>query len=68
MKRQNTVRVKVLDEIDKNLQTYCFGCFLYSHHKKDGGRTQAHQFCLSQCTVGKQLKELGDKLKDDHKP
>ncbi|WP_081707555.1 zinc-finger domain-containing protein [Bacillus massiliigorillae] len=52
----------VLQQIEETLTLYCNGCFLYNHHKKDYGRTYAHKYCLSSCTVGERLKDFGQKL------
>ena len=62
MERRSEQRVQVLNEIEQTLETYCSDCFVYRYHRKDFGRTHAHKFCLSSCTVGSGLKELGDRL------
>ena len=51
-------RKKIYEELEEML-SYCEGCFLQKHFRKQNGRTFAHQFCLSQCTVGEKLKQLG---------
>ncbi|WAA13266.1 zinc-finger domain-containing protein [Fervidibacillus halotolerans] len=55
-------RQELLDEIDRILQTYCHGCLLYRHFKKEKGRQYAYRFCIHSCTVGEKLKECGKKL------
>lgn len=45
-------RKKIYEEVDEIL-SFCEGCFLQKYFRKEKGRTFAHQFCLSQCTVGK---------------
>ncbi|MEH6942590.1 zinc-finger domain-containing protein [Bacillus sp. JJ722] len=55
-------RQLLLQQIEETLTLYCNGCFLHSHHKKDFGRTYAHQYCLSSCTIGEELKSFGEKL------
>ncbi|MGN1387539.1 MAG: zinc-finger domain-containing protein [Bacillus sp. (in: firmicutes)] len=55
-------RMMLLDEVDRTLREYCEGCFVYSTHRKELGRTYAHKFCLSHCTVGQQLREAGNKI------
>ena len=55
-------RILLLDEVNRTLQDYCEGCFLYCTHRKEHGRTYAHKFCLSHCTVGQKLKEVGNKI------
>jgi len=48
--------------IDYLLTNYCQGCFLYQYHKKEHGKSYAHQFCIKKCTVGEELKNIGKKL------
>ncbi|WP_066099115.1 MULTISPECIES: zinc-finger domain-containing protein [Bacillaceae] len=55
-------RKQKLDEIGELLDTYCVDCLLKQHFRKEYGKTFAHSFCISQCTVGLKLKELGEKL------
>ncbi|MEQ2528586.1 zinc-finger domain-containing protein [Robertmurraya yapensis] len=55
-------RKQVLMEVEEMLNSYCKGCFLHKYHKKEIGRTYAHKFCISQCTVGQKIKMIGDKL------
>lgn len=55
-------KVSIINEIDDMLSTYCEGCFVKAQLRKDGGKTAAHRFCISECTVGTQLKFLGQEL------
>lgn len=55
------IRKKLYEDIEENL-AICEGCFIQKHFRKQIGRTFAHQFCLSQCTVGEKLKQLGKEL------
>lgn len=52
----------VLKQVDLLLSTYCDGCFLHNQLVRDSGRTQAHRFCINQCTVGETLKKMGTNL------
>ncbi|USK58562.1 zinc-finger domain-containing protein [Peribacillus asahii] len=54
-------RKKIYEEVEEML-SFCEGCFVQKHFRKENGRTFAHQFCLSQCTVGEKLKKLGQEL------
>lgn len=56
------VRIELYDKIDELLATYCDGCFVFNHFKKEHGRRFAHRFCIDQCTVGVKIKEIGKKL------
>ncbi len=55
-------KTMVMTEIDTILDTYCEGCFLKSQLAKDKGKTAAHRFCISGCTIGDQLKFLGKEM------
>lgn len=55
-------RMEALLKVDQLLTRYCTGCFLYKHHRKEMSRSYAHRFCISSCTVGKQVKKYGDEL------
>nr|WP_210365029.1 zinc-finger domain-containing protein [Bacillus sp. REN3] len=55
-------RSEILAELEALLSTYCNGCFLKKHHKKEKGRRYAHRFCITECTVGRQIKSCGNRL------
>ena len=55
-------RREIMSRVESLMVQYCEGCFLHQHLKKEGGRRLAHRFCITQCTVGEQLKEYGEKL------
>ena len=55
-------KMVVMNEIDDILGIYCEDCFLKRQLSKEVGKTQAHKFCISHCTVGEQLKLLGEKM------
>ncbi|MCR2820179.1 zinc-finger domain-containing protein [Lederbergia panacisoli] len=55
-------RSKVFNEIDELITSYCEGCFLHLHFKKEFSKTYAHKFCINQCTVGQKLQEKGNIL------
>ena len=44
------------------MNTYCYQCPLKSHNRKTEGKTQAHHFCINECSVGKQIKQIGNEL------
>lgn len=52
----------VIRGIDNLLGTYCDGCFIKRELNYKGGKTVAHRFCISGCTVGDQLQFLGKEL------
>ncbi|MCM3610997.1 zinc-finger domain-containing protein [Planomicrobium okeanokoites] len=55
-------KLSIINEIDEMLNTYCEGCFVRAQIRKDEGKTAAHRFCISNCTIGTQLQFLGNEL------
>lgn len=55
-------KVMVMNEIDEILDTYCDGCFVKRQLTKDKGKTAAHSFCITTCTIGEHLKFLGQEM------
>ncbi|EDL63600.1 zinc-finger domain-containing protein [Bacillus sp. SG-1] len=56
-------RIQVIGKLDEILGTYCEGCLLKAHFRKEYGKNYAHRFCIEKCTVGQKVKELGRHLK-----
>lgn len=55
-------KTDIMKEIDAILAEYCEGCFLKIALNEEKGKTGAHYFCIKQCTVGDQLKFLGQEM------
>lgn len=55
-------KTSIINEIDEMLTAYCEGCFVKAQIRKDNGKTAAHRFCISNCTIGTQLQFLGNEL------
>jgi hypothetical protein len=55
-------RKELLTQVEALMSQYCDGCFLHLQLKKESGKRFAHRFCITQCTVGEQLKEYGRKF------
>ena len=55
-------RKRIYEEVDEVISTYCQDCFLQKHFRKEKGKAYAHKFCITQCTVGEKLKQLGQEL------
>ncbi|WP_335869643.1 zinc-finger domain-containing protein [Bacillus sp. 2205SS5-2] len=55
-------RKTAIIEADNLMDTYCEGCWLKREFRKEKGKTEAHRFCIGQCTIGAQLQELGKKI------
>lgn len=55
-------KTSVIHDINELLDTYCEGCYVKKQLVKERGKTGAHQFCISQCTIGEQLQFLGQEI------
>ncbi|ARF18688.1 zinc-finger domain-containing protein [Sporosarcina ureae] len=55
-------KVVVMKEINQLLDIYCEGCYVKKQLTNERGKTGAHQFCISDCTVGDQLQFLGREI------
>ncbi|PID00516.1 MULTISPECIES: zinc-finger domain-containing protein [unclassified Sporosarcina] len=55
-------KVVVMKEINQLLDIYCEGCYVKKQLTSERGKTGAHQFCISDCTVGDQLQFLGREI------
>ncbi|MER2088455.1 MAG: zinc-finger domain-containing protein [Sporosarcina sp.] len=55
-------KTTVMNEINGIMDTYCEGCFLKTQLSKDKGKTGSHKFCITTCTIGEQLKFLGQEM------
>lgn len=58
-------RKQVIQKVNSILDTYCTGCFLIHHHRKQYGKKYAQSFCIQKCTVGEQLQKYGRKLVEE---
>lgn len=52
----------IMNDIDGILDTYCEGCFLKTQLSKEKGKPGSHKFCITTCTIGEQLKFLGQEM------
>lgn len=55
-------RKEIFCRMGELMDTYCTDCFLYKYHRSEKGRNYAHRFCITQCTVGSQIKSYGKRL------
>ena len=53
---------QAIQHIDQLMNIYCHQCPLKSTIEKLTVKTQAHHFCINECTVGKQIKQIGNEL------
>lgn len=52
----------IINEIDEILDAYCDSCFLKKQLSKDKGKSGSHKFCITTCTIGEQLRFLGQEM------
>ncbi|HSP22446.1 MAG TPA: zinc-finger domain-containing protein [Planococcus sp. (in: firmicutes)] len=55
-------KLSIINEIDGMMEDFCEGCFVRKQIRKEQGKTAAHRFCISNCSVGSQLQFLGNEL------
>ncbi|MBU0437633.1 zinc-finger domain-containing protein [Staphylococcus succinus] len=53
---------EAIGAIDHLMNTYCNQCLLKHHIRKNEGKAQAHHFCINECSIGKQIKQIGNEL------
>ena len=53
---------RAISQIDQLMNQYCEHCMIKTHIRKSQNKTQAHHFCISECSVGKQIQQLGNEL------
>ncbi|MDG4656170.1 zinc-finger domain-containing protein [Ectobacillus antri] len=52
----------LISQVHNLIEIYCTDCFINRHFRKEYGKLYAHSYCIKQCTVGEQLKQLGKQL------
>jgi len=55
-------RKQIFQEVEELMKNYCRDCFLQKLHRDEKGKRYAHRFCITECTVGEKIKEIGKKL------
>lgn len=55
-------RVAIMSGIDEIMDRYCRGCLVKETLNKERGKTAAHRFCIRECTIGDQLRFLGNEM------
>ncbi|MDA1475403.1 zinc-finger domain-containing protein [Bacillus changyiensis] len=53
---------EIFKELTDLQDSYCEGCFIKKHFRKEHGKTYAHTFCITKCTVGEKLRTFGEVL------
>lgn len=52
----------VINEVTRLENVYCEECPIKRDLRARNGKTAAHQFCISTCSVGKEIQLVGAKL------
>ncbi|KFL43220.1 hypothetical protein CH76_07895 [Lysinibacillus sp. BF-4] len=52
----------IVENIDALQDTYCRDCPVKQALREDKGKRGAHHFCISACSIGKKLQQLGTQL------
>ncbi|MCO4345611.1 zinc-finger domain-containing protein [Staphylococcus agnetis] len=52
----------LFQKIDQLMNQYCEQCMIKTHIRQSQNKTKAHHFCIKECSVGKQIQQLGNEL------
>lgn len=55
----DTTVLKKINDLEK---TFCKDCLLKEVNRTEGSKSSAHAFCISECSVGIDIKMYGNKL------
>lgn len=55
-------RESIIEEIDELTDRYCESCLVKKTLVRERGKTSAHRFCIQECTIGDQLRFLGEEM------
>ncbi|WP_414052531.1 zinc-finger domain-containing protein [Macrococcus animalis] len=59
MNLEQKITIKQIDSLTNH---FCNGCLLKNYHRKEQGKTYAHHYCIKKCSVGIEIKQLGNIL------
>lgn len=51
-----------ITQINKLEHKYCKGCLIKQTLRREENKSAAHQFCISECSVGQTIKMYGNQL------
>ncbi|GGI42204.1 zinc-finger domain-containing protein [Mammaliicoccus stepanovicii] len=57
--KEDKIAIKQIDEL---METYCKKCLLKTHYRETMGKHKAHQYCISECSIGIRIKQIGNQL------
>lgn len=60
-------RKQLIREIDEMTDTYCEGCLVKQSLTKERSKTNAHRFCITQCSIGLRIQRMGEAMMQDSK-
>lgn len=56
------MRKYAITQIDKLEERYCKHCLIKETLRREHSKTEAHQFCISECSIGRKIKMYGNQL------
>ncbi|HJE19678.1 zinc-finger domain-containing protein [Aliicoccus persicus] len=56
------MREYAITQINKLEQRYCKNCLIKQTLRREKSKTEAHQFCISECSVGQKIQKYGNQL------
>jgi hypothetical protein len=54
--------LKTLDRINQLETRYCKECLIKKIKRNEESRTEAHKFCITQCSIGLRIRSHGNQL------
>ncbi|AJD91247.1 hypothetical protein JMA_19300 [Jeotgalibacillus malaysiensis] len=51
-----------ISAVDELMNTYCRDCPVKKQLRAEKGKLHAHKFCISDCSIGIKIKEIGRQL------
>lgn len=53
---------KTLEKINQLERRYCKDCLIKKIKRDEESRTQAHKFCITECSIGLKIRSHGNQL------
>lgn len=60
-------RKQYIREMDELTDTYCEGCLVKQTLTKERSKTNAHRFCITECSIGLTIQKIGEAFMQQHK-
>lgn len=56
------MKIDTLEKINQLERRYCRDCLVKKHNRDEGNRSSAHKFCITECSIGLEIKSHGNQL------